>query len=182
MESYNRLSLHLRKAFAWYVCANPEIHFSAGITLHKPGTPLRRLAEAAEEALAHAKVADRNRITLFGQTATWDEFAKISSIKEQLLSWWDGGLVNKAMAYRLNDFIDRAQQARQVLAKGEADTLHNMESLKWRAPCLATALSATSEKGLPAEDRRARSRNSPRPHVAEEHGSCLKMALWDVID
>ncbi len=174
------LSLHLRKAFAWYVCANPEIHFSAGITLHKPGTPLRRLAEAAEEALAHAKVADRNRITLFGQTATWDEFAKISSIKEQLLSWWDGGLVNKAMAYRLNDFIDRAQQARQVLAKGEAD-LHNMESLKWRA-LFSYSTERNIGKGLPAEDRRARIKEfAQAARWLEEHGSCLKMALWDVI-
>ncbi len=174
------LGLHLRKAFERYVCANPEIHFSAGITLHKPGTPLRRLAEAAEEALTHAKAADRNHITLFGQTATWDDFAKISHIKENLRSWVDNGLVSSAMVYRLNDFIDRAQKARQVLANGEAD-LHDMESLKWRA-LFRYSTERTIGKGLPAEDRRARIEEFTQAALwLEEHGALLKMALWDVI-
>jgi len=178
------LALHLRAAFMRYACANPEVHFSAGITLHKPGTPLKRLDEASEEALQKSKAGEPgkrgNKITVFDETAPWDEFVKLNGIKQKIQSWWDEDLVNSAMIYRLNGFIDKARQAKEVIASGAAG-LQDMESLKWRALFRYSA-ERNIGKGLPEEQRRDRIKEFSQAALwLEEHGSKLKMALWDVI-
>lgn len=174
------LALHLREAFTRYVCANPEIHFSAGITLHKPGTPLKRLYEASEEALERSKQAGRNRVTLFSESATWDEFVRLVPIKDRLRTWWEEGLVNSAAIYRLNGFIEKARRAKAVIASGTAE-LEDMESLKWRA-LFRYSTERNIGKGRPDEERRALIEEFSQAALwLEEHGPRLKMALWDVI-
>ncbi|MDD3582369.1 MAG: type III-A CRISPR-associated protein Cas10/Csm1, partial [Desulfobacca sp.] len=63
----------LRQSFSEYVGHNTQIHFSAGISLQKPHTPIDHLRGEAENALKQSKDADKNRLTLFGETATWEE-------------------------------------------------------------------------------------------------------------
>ncbi len=50
----------LHKSFADYVCHNKEVHFSAGITLHKSHTTISFIAENAEHALEQSKSEGKN--------------------------------------------------------------------------------------------------------------------------
>ncbi|NQU02985.1 MAG: type III-A CRISPR-associated protein Cas10/Csm1 [Syntrophaceae bacterium] len=121
----------IRKSFADYVCKNSEIHFSAGISLHKPHTPLDKLADAAEAALERSKSADgKNSITLFSETASWDEFEQLQGVQETIQQWYENGLINNAMIYRLNEFVDMAESERRIIDNKEDVHIEDMECFK----------------------------------------------------
>ncbi len=176
------LAVVLREFFEQYTCGNPEVHFSAGITLHKPHTPLSRLAEESERALKQAKDKDegRNRITLFGETAKWDEFLDLMEVKKTLLQWKEGGLVNNAMLYRLNEFILMAEAEQRVLRRKHIG-IHDMECLKWHALFHYTA-ERNVGKGLQKEEKQRALEEFSRCMVwLKTYGARLRMALWDVL-
>ncbi|GLI34303.1 type III-A CRISPR-associated protein Cas10/Csm1 [Desulforhabdus amnigena] len=169
----------LRSTFEEYTCSNPEIHFSAGITLHKPHTPLDRLAEKSEEALKQAKDG-RNRITLFGETAEWKDFLALQTIKETLIRWKAEGLVNNAMLYRLNDFI-RMIEGEQRIRKQKEIAVREMECLKWYALFHYMA-ERNVGRGLQKEEKkRALEEFSQCMVWLKDYGATFKMALWDVL-
>ena len=126
------LALHLRKSFADYVCHNPEIHFSAGIAMQKPNTPLNNLADEAETALEESKSRGRDRFTMFCQTAPWKDMEDLERIRNRFEEWLGDELITKSMLYRLNRFIDMAEMERQLPDKDEV-MFEDMECLKWRA-------------------------------------------------
>ncbi|MEE9322540.1 MAG: type III-A CRISPR-associated protein Cas10/Csm1 [Granulosicoccus sp.] len=69
------LAREMRTEFQRYVAANPDIHFSVGLLMIKPGTPVRQLGDMAEAALEQAKAHEgKNAVTLFEQTVHWNEF------------------------------------------------------------------------------------------------------------
>ena len=45
----------IREKFREFVCFNPDVTLSMGISVHKPGEPVSVMAESAEEALEKAK-------------------------------------------------------------------------------------------------------------------------------
>ena len=128
------LAAHLRRRFSEYVCGNPEITFSAGITVHKPHVPIDKLAESSEEALAAAKNADsgKNRLSMFEQTVTWRDFKSLQENRQAMQSWLDRKLVSRVMFYRLNHFVRLAEQEGRL---GEVDSipLSAMDCVKWPA-------------------------------------------------
>ncbi len=88
-----RLAERMRKAFNRYVAGNPDIHFSAGLSMTKPGLPIRQLAALAEEGLEAAKAYApggpntapvKNAVTCFGQTASWSDFDAILAQEAEL--------------------------------------------------------------------------------------------------
>jgi CRISPR-associated protein Csm1 len=172
----------IRKSFADYVCKNSEIHFSAGISLHKPHTPLDKLADAAEGALESSKHADgKNSITLFSETATWDEFEELQAIQNTVEQWHENGLINNAMIYRINEFINMAESEKWIINNKEGVSLEDMECLKWRA-LFSYMTERNIGKGLKAEEKREKvGEFSQMAGWLEKHGSTLKMALWNII-
>jgi CRISPR-associated protein Csm1 len=80
-----QLARRLREDFARYVAANPEVHFSAGLAMTKPGLPVRHLARAGEEALGAAKEHGRaagspptkDAVTCFGETVGWADYGRL---------------------------------------------------------------------------------------------------------
>lgn len=70
-HSQLRLAARLRREFARYTAGNPDLHFSAALSLAKPGLPIRTFAAAAEDWLHAAKAAGRNRLACFGQILPW---------------------------------------------------------------------------------------------------------------
>jgi CRISPR-associated protein Csm1 len=73
-----RLAARMREEFTRYVAHNPDIHFSAGLSMTKPGLPIRHLARLAEEALEDAKrLSGKNAVTCFGQTVYWPQFIEL---------------------------------------------------------------------------------------------------------
>jgi CRISPR-associated protein Csm1 len=181
------LAIFLHERFEEYVCGNPEIHFSAGITLHKPHTPLGVLVSASEDALQSAKSAghkseDRKEgyITLFSETLTWGQFMSLQRVKEILGNWHDEKLINNAMLYRLNDFIGMAGREKRILEMEEIP-IREMECLKWRAFFYYT-VERNVGKGLETDDRKAGIGDFNRAVAwLEQYGAALKIALWDVI-
>lgn len=170
----------LNKTFTNYVCNNEEIHFSAGISIHKPNTPLSKLAESAEEALEKSKSKGRKRITLFAETAKWEEFFNLSDIKDTLQKWCDLKLVNNAMIYRLNDFIPMAEHEKQLLEEKEI-FLEDMGCLKWHS-----LFCYTSERNIGKEIKGKEKEEMIRQFSRaadwlKEYGSKFKIVLWNIL-
>jgi CRISPR-associated protein Csm1 len=81
-----RLAAELRSEFSRYVAENPDIHFSAGLSITKPKIPIHQLAVMGEEALEHAKAYKKdeqlkNAVTCFGQTVSWTDFEHLFVIE-----------------------------------------------------------------------------------------------------
>ncbi|MCK8603003.1 type III-A CRISPR-associated protein Cas10/Csm1 [Desulfoferrobacter suflitae] len=171
----------LNRQFTAYVCNNEDVHLSAGITLHKANTPLDRMAEDAEMALARAKSRGRNRLTLFSQTATWNEFHELQKIKIALQRWVEDQQLNSAMIYHLNEFITMAEAEKRVLQPDKTVSLEDMECLKWHAH-FYYALERNVGRQLKGEARQAFLAEFTQAAAwLKEYGATLKMALWDVI-
>ena len=170
----------LNQAFREYVCHNKEIHFSAGITVHKPHSPLAGLAREAKAALQKSKDAGRNSITLFSETATWTEFEALGRIKEKILDWRKRDLINTAMLYRLDDLL-RMAEAEKALLRHEDIHLEDMDCLKWHALFHYTA-ERNVGRGAPHDEKQKTVEEfSQAAEWLMEHGARLKIALWDVI-
>jgi CRISPR-associated protein Csm1 len=79
------LARRMRDEFTRYVAHNPDIHFSAGLSMTKPGLPIRHLAQLAEDALEVAKkCSGKNAVTCFGQAVGWDTFAQLMACEAAL--------------------------------------------------------------------------------------------------
>jgi len=173
--------------FTEYTCHNPEIHFSAGISIQKPHAPLVKLAEDAEQALEKAKGGNPDGtkrgdcITLFGETATWKEFTELRKIAKTLDEWRRTAMINSAMLFRMNRLVGMAGLASELLKKKEIH-MEDMECLKWRA-----MLKYTTERNIGKQIKDALQRKDMQREFGrvakwlEDYGGRLKIALWDVI-
>jgi CRISPR-associated protein Csm1 len=169
----------LRKEWGRYVSENDNdggLTFSAGITLHKTHEPVDKLAEAAEEALEQAKENGRNRLSMFGETVTWNKFHDLLDKQQTMAGWLKRDLISKVMFYRLNTFIEMAGKAKRITSERQAVHMRDMECLKWPA-----LLSYSLEKNI---RKRGKERDRAMLEVVviknwlEDYGSALKIALW----
>ena len=175
------LAIVLRKTFSDYVCNNPDIHFSAGISFKKAHTPIAGMADSAEEALKKAKKG-RNQITMFSQTATWKDIETLEMIREKLEEWLKEELITKSMLYRLNEFIRMAAQAKELLQRKDV-YFKEMDCLKWRA---SFCYSATRNIGKKIKDKEKRKQKTDElisciTGWLEAHGGKLKIPLWNIL-
>ena len=87
-----RLAREMRQWFREYVTGNPEVHFSAGLSMTRPGQPIHYLAEQSEKALEKAKghgagngqSSQKNAITCYGYDVSWDCFDELITKAEEL--------------------------------------------------------------------------------------------------
>lgn len=107
-----RLARQLVADFERFVAHNPEIHFSAGITLAKPGIPIRALAENAEEALDKAKQGGKNRVTCHGVPVTWAQFQKLAEFEDWLSERYARNEFSTGFIYRLLALAEKAASTR----------------------------------------------------------------------
>lgn len=157
---------------------------SAGITLHKAHTPLDKLAHQAEAALEKSKNEGRNRLTLFGETCEWPNFLELRQIKQDLEKWLDEGLINKAMLYRLNEFIEMSEREKTVLQASEVRQ-EDIDCLKWHALFHYTTVRNVGKELKGEENEKARRAMIEEFEQAavwlKQYGGMLRIALWDVI-
>ncbi len=173
------LAVQLRERFAEYACSNPEIHFSAGISLQKPYLPMDKMAEAAEEALSKAKVTTEQHFSL-RRGAQPGRNLSGSGRSENAWEWCDRERVNSAMLFRLNEF-NRMAEAEGRVRRGGACYLDDLDCLKWRSLFRYTA-ERNIGRGLKGDDREEfRKEFAQVAEWLEEYGGRFKMALWDVI-
>ena len=177
-----KLVLELRRSFADYVCHNPEIHFSAGITLQKPGTPLNTFAESTEFALEKAKVGNKDRLTMFFETVEWKDMDTLEEIRNKLEAWLRDELITKSMLYRLNRFIEMATMEKQVLNKRQV-AIDAMQCLKWRAMFSYSAARNLAKKEKD-ENRRKQIVEQMMGELVnwlETYRGGLRIPLWNVL-
>jgi len=110
-RSQMRLARALRDDFARYVAGNPDIHFSAGLSMTKPGLPIRHLAALADEALEHAKARpEKDSVTCFGTTVPWSVFADLGGAESALAQIAGEVRLSTGFVYGLLDLIHKAEQ------------------------------------------------------------------------
>jgi CRISPR-associated protein Csm1 len=91
-RSMIKLASRLKEAFSRYVTSNPDIHFSVGLSMTKPGLPVRHLGRLAEEALDNSKVHNptniaplpKNAVTCYGIAVSWKQFDELLQREAQL--------------------------------------------------------------------------------------------------
>ena len=83
-HSTQKLAARMAAEFKTYVAENPDITFSAGMVMTKPGQPMHTLGTQAEEALSAAKGIDKNALVLYGERVRWPDWSKVQAAQEQL--------------------------------------------------------------------------------------------------
>jgi len=131
-NAIKEFALFVRNKFVEYVCENPEIHLSAGITLHKAYTPVDLLAKESEEALEQAKGSreEKNAITMFGHWVGWDGFEELLSIQKQLEYWYSRGYLTRGALYRFNELCFLASEEGELFKSG-AIPWNRLQCVKW---------------------------------------------------
>ena len=176
-----QLAGFLHESFAEYVCRNPEIHFSSGISLHKPHTPINTMANEAESLLENSKNSGRDRLTLFSATVKWEDFEKLNAVEIEFEKWLDKGWISKAFFYRFNEFIKMAAAEKQILAN---DSIHikDMACTKWRSLLVYAAERnvAGQYKGEKRREIVTRVTGTMAQWLADYKGK-LRIPLWKIL-
>lgn len=113
-----KLAQRMRQEFRQYAAENPAIHFSAGLSMTKPGLPIRELGRLAEEALEKAKehssrrlngtVTHKNAVTCFDLAVAWDNFDDLMMREAELASLAAEHGLARGYLYDLLTFTDMA--------------------------------------------------------------------------
>ena len=120
------LALEIYKDFRTYTCDNPNITLSGGIVFVKPHFPIQRFAQLVTEELDQskkdadqyneAKLKEKNRMTLFGETVEWRENPKSF---EELLKF-------------ANFLVREVENKENPLPKGFIYYLRELEEYKYK--------------------------------------------------
>jgi CRISPR-associated protein Csm1 len=169
----------IQKSFADYVCHNKNITISAGISIHKPHTPIDIMSESSEEFLEKAKSEGRDRLTLFSVTAEWAEVQELMTIEDTFKRWLDKGWISRVMFYNLNDFIKMAEKEKQVIKKEEIH-INDMACTKWRS-LLAYAVNRNIGKKSSDKERIKQEVMVNLTRWLETYKGKLRIPLWKIL-
>lgn len=147
------LAGRMRQDFARYVAHNPELHFSAGLSMTKPGLPVRELGRLAEETLERAKAvgdkdrpgAAKNAITAFDRAVPWRRFEQLLERADTLKNQASELELSTAYLYALLGYTEMADKAHE-----------RPENALWHSHfAYRTARLLDRKRGMSREERRA---------------------------
>lgn len=180
-----KLAQRMKDDFKRYVAENPDIHFSAGLSMTKPGLPIRQLAALAEDALDAAKthnpdktlLAPKNTVTCFGQTVTWTRFDQLMEREEALRRAATDHALSTGYLYGLLHLTDMAGKVHE---RPENALWHSHFAYRTRR------LAETRYKQIDNRDEREDARRRLQTGLAKEiasdgierHGDAYKIALF----
>lgn len=119
---------------------NPQITLSSGIAVVKPRLPVSYSVKQADDALGQAKSSGRNRLSLLGDVAVWNEFSQLYDEIHSLAGIArDKAIVPSGFLYRLLYF---AQLYRSYEHEGKWEGLRYHALLSYH---IGRALDAGSE-------------------------------------
>ncbi|PKK82043.1 MAG: type III-A CRISPR-associated protein Cas10/Csm1 [candidate division Zixibacteria bacterium HGW-Zixibacteria-1] len=108
------LASDLHSKFKEFTCNNNSWGLSAGIALAGHHTPLLSGLEMANRSLsASKKLAGKDSITAFSTTLKWGQFEDALSQAENLIGWYNNGVINSAKIYRLLHYASQLDDFRQ---------------------------------------------------------------------
>ncbi|GAB6183887.1 type III-A CRISPR-associated protein Cas10/Csm1 [Thermodesulfovibrio hydrogeniphilus] len=174
------LSGFLANSFKQYVCHNPDITISAGISIHKPNTPVKVFAEHSEDAIKKSKFK-KNGITIFDETVSWEDFYNLNEVMQKLWEWLEEEAINTAMLYRMNA-INLMSKREKELREASRFTLKDMECFKWRSMLYYTSVRNFAKK-LKGQERQEAVTNfiATLSDWIEKYAGAFKIPLWQVI-
>jgi CRISPR-associated protein Csm1 len=180
-----KLAQRMKDDFKCYVAANPDIHFSAGLSMTKPGLPIRQLAGLTEKSLDEAKMhnpdnmraAPKNACTCFGQTVTWVKFDDLMQREEGLRRAAEDYALSTGYLYAL---LQYAEKSEKVKARPENAIWHSHFAYRTRR------LAETRYKDVEDRSEREKYRRHLQENLAKEiksegierHGEAYKIALF----
>ena len=179
-----KLARRMKTEFHRYVAENPDIHFSGGLSMTKPGLPIRQLANLADEALDSAKAhnpdgkqsAPKNAVTAFGYTVSWSEFDKLMERESNLARAADEHTLSTSYLYALLHYTDRAADK----SRPENAIWHS--HFAYRTRRLAETRYKDVEDRDEREARRRRLQHDLGTEIAglgiEQHGAAYKITLF----
>lgn len=115
-----KLAQRMHEDFIKYAAHNPDIHFSAGLSMTKPGLPVRQLAMLAEHALEEAKTynpdniraAPKNAVTCFGQTVSWEKFFELMGAEKRLRQLTQEHNLSAGYLYALLHYAEKSEMVK----------------------------------------------------------------------
>lgn len=193
-----RLAQRMKDEFKRYVAGNPEMHFSAGLSMTKPGLPIRQLAELAEQALDDAKahnpppengsggegareakpaLAPKNAVTCFGQTVAWTQFDELMQREAGLTRIAADHALSTGYLYGLLHLTDMAAN---VATRPENALWHSHFAYRTRR-LVETRFRDTDDRSE-REQQRRRLQTELGTEIAGlgigQHGAAYKIALF----
>lgn len=112
----------INKHFREYTCNNDKITISASLTIIDAKFPIIRAAALAEENLHKAKTYkdnEKNKIAIFEQVFSWDEFTYILSIKELLVDLIKEKGESRAILQKILNSTKGFEKLMQAAGKGK---------------------------------------------------------------
>jgi len=96
----------IQKRFTDYICGNPDITLSAGITLFSHKTPISFAVHDADQALESAKKEGerqegRNQLYLFGRAMKWENAHKVLEYAHTVDQWHRGKYLTSGDLYKM---------------------------------------------------------------------------------
>lgn len=192
-----KLAAKMKTEFDRYVADNPDIHFSAGLSMTKPGLPIRQLAGLAEEALDAAKAhnpqsanpAPKNAATAFGESVPWDIFDELMGQRlKGLEDLVERNELSKGYLYALLGYIDQAEKLKQYGKEKNGQPKISIENALWPSHFAyrTRRLVETQFKQIEDPKRREEERSKLQAELATEiaekgiknHGAAYKIALF----
>lgn len=173
----------IKEKFDLFVCNNPDITFSMGITISKGNEPVSSLARRSKIALQQSKSEKgKSSLTLFNETVKWQEYPKLKALKEKLEEWLNNGYLNKAMIFRFNNFMRDAQIEKEIIErKNKIIALSDLEALKWRSLFKYT-IARNVAKELKEAQRQKKLEEMEKISIwLIEYGTKFKIPLWQII-
>ncbi len=175
------LASKLNRNFRAYVCQNPDVTISAGISINKPGEPIRVLAEQSEIALLQSKSKGKNRITVFWETVDWEELGELDGIKETIGQWLSDGKINNAMLYRFNELIEMSKQEKELKDLKFNIQIEDMECLKWRSKLKYSVIRNVGKKRKGEDKERSVEEILKAMFWLDKHAGSFKIPLWQIL-
>jgi CRISPR-associated protein Csm1 len=114
-DSVLQFALDFQKELKKFTNNNPSVTISSGIVLSSSNVPVRAIAESAEENLEKSKSYSngknqKNAITLFGTTVSWEEYEKCLEDGKLLESLLENKKLSTGVIYKFLDFANRAEK------------------------------------------------------------------------
>lgn len=134
----------------------------------KPAVPTRTLARVAEEALSEAKGRGKNRVTIYGQTMTWDQFRDLQEVEAFLSSAAERYGVSSSYLYSLFNILEMAGDKSRP------------EAAMWRSRLYYTTTRLFEEQRQSLSVDRQRARDEFLQTLLkylEKHGAALRIPL-----
>lgn len=187
-----KLAVRMRQEFARYVAQNPDIHFSAGLSMTKPGIPIRQLGQLAEAALGDAKEynpkkpteAPKNAVTCYGQAVTWNDFAELLDCESNLKRRASNVEFSRGYLYDLLRYTEMAAKAKEyekAMEEGKQPSVQVENALWYSRFAYRTWRVLESIKRMTHEERRRLQHElgvEIAGHGIDKHGAAYKIALF----